>query len=136
MWTCLKCGRIFLKTRQPHSCQKIPLDQHFKSKEKAKGLFGLLFKTIDEEIGKCQVISLPCCIHLFGSYDFLAVLPKKDKLEIRFSLDRKLTGPKVKQVVQLSRCSYKNCVDIKSSNDIDKRVIEWLRESYFLKVKK
>ncbi len=102
MWTCPKCERIFEKTGQMHSCRKISLEEHFKNKEKAKEIFDYLFETVNQEIGKCKIISLPGCIHLFGNYDFLAALPKKDSLEIRFSLNRKLENPRVIQAVLVS----------------------------------
>lgn len=135
MWNCSNCGRIFEKTNQPHSCQKVPLAQHFKNKEKAKELFNLLYKAINEKVGRCQIISLPCCIHLFGNYDFLAVLPKKEKLEIRFALDRKLDNPRLKQSVALSAHAVKNCIDISSVKEIDKELIKWLSEAYNFKNK-
>lgn len=135
MWNCSNCGRIFEKIDQPHSCQKVPLEQHFKSRKKAKELFNLLYKTINEEIDKCQIISLPCCIHLFGNYDFLAALPKKEKLEIRFALDRKLNNPRLKQSVSMSANTVKNCIDIISVKEINKELIGWLSEAYHFKDK-
>ncbi len=135
MWICPGCGRIFEKAKQPHSCHKIPLEQHFKNKEKAKEIFDNLVGQINSKIGKCQVISLPCCIHLFGKYDFLAALPKKDRLEIRFALDRKLDTPRLKQVVQLSLKNFKNCIDLMTTKEIDGEIIKWLDEAYHLKDK-
>ena len=102
MWTCNNCGRIFAKANQPHSCHKVPLEQHFKNKDLAKKLFDYLVKEIEDKIGKVKIISIPCCIHLFGTYDFLAALPKKDRLEIRFALDRKLDTSRLKQSAPLS----------------------------------
>ncbi len=133
MWTCPNCNRIFRKNAQPHSCQKISLEEHFKNKEKAKELFDFLVKTINEKIGQVQIISIPCCIHLFGNYDFLAALPKKDKLEIRFSLDRKLDSRRLKQSVPVSSKNVKNCIDLSSILEIDEELIKWLEESYDLK---
>jgi hypothetical protein len=135
MWTCSSCGRIFEKANQPHSCQKVPLEEHFKNKEKARELFNFLSKIINENIGKCQVISLPCCVHLFGTYDFLAVLPKKEKIEIRFSLDRSLNSSRLIQSVPVSSYAFKNCVDINSVEEIDKELIDWIGEAYHLKDK-
>jgi len=133
MWTCPKCGRIFDKTDQPHSCHKIPLEDHFKNKDQAKELFNFLVNQINIKIGKCQIISLPCCIHLFGNYDFLAALPKKDRLEIRLSLDRKLITPRLKQSAPMSSTIFKNCIDITSNKEIDEELIKWLDEAYHLK---
>ncbi len=133
MWTCSKCGRIFEKSKQPHSCHQVPLEQHFKKKEKAKDLFDSLVKQIKGKIGKCRIISLPCCVHLFGRFDFLAALPKKDKLEIRFALERQLDSQRLKQAVPLSSHVFKNCLDIHTMAEIDQELISWLHEAYHLK---
>ena len=133
MWTCNKCGRIFEKAKQPHSCKKVSLEQHFKNKEKAKELFDYLVKRVNAEIGKCKIISIPCCVHLFGNYDFLAALPKKDRLEIRFALNRELDTPRLKQSVPMSAKVFKNCIDITKVEEIDRELIEWIAEAYFFK---
>jgi len=133
MWICFKCRRVFKKANQPHSCNKVPLEKHFENKEKAKELFNFLVEQINSNIGKCKIISIPCCVHLFGKYDFLAALPKKDKLEIRFALNRKLNSSRLKQGVPMSAKVFKNCFDIFSKKEIDKKFIDWLKESYHLK---
>ena len=133
MWICPKCQRIFEKVKQPHSCHKVPIEQHFKNKDKAKELFDQLVKQVNNKIGKCQIISLPCCIHLFGNYDFLAALPKKDRLEIRFGLDRKLASPRLKQSVPVSAKFFKNCIDIVAMEEINEELMGWLNEAYHLK---
>lgn len=135
MWTCPKCHRIFEKTKQMHSCHKVELAMHFKNKEKAKELFDYLREEIEKKIGKCKIISLPCCVHLFGKYDFLAVLPKKDKLEIRFALDKKLNNKRIKIAVPVSAKSYKNCIEVQDKKEIDEELFNWLKLSYNLKNK-
>ncbi len=133
MWICKKCGRIFGKTKQPHSCQKIPVEEHFKNKGYAKEIFDCLVKKIRNDIGRCEIISIPCCIHLFGNYDFLAALPKKDKLEIRFVLNRRLSGPRLKMCVPMSAKIFKNCLNLYKVENIDDELTGWLTESYHLK---
>ena len=135
MWTCPNCHRIFSKSNQPHSCQLVALDSHFKNKAKAKELFDLLLSVVNKKVGKCQIISLPCCIHLFGHYDFLAVLPKKDKLELRFALNYIPQSPKITQSVPLSQKSYKICIDLFNPKDIDQQILDWLSQSFFIKEK-
>jgi hypothetical protein len=135
MWKCNKCGRGFGKKDQMHSCKNIPPEEHFRNKKTARELFDVLKARIEDQIGRCRIVSLPCCIHLYGSYDFLAALPKKDRLEVRFALDRKLDSPRFKQGVPLSAKSYKNCVDITDAGKIDDTLLKWLKESYHLKDK-
>jgi hypothetical protein len=133
MWTCPKCKRVFDKANQPHSCKKVPPEKHFDNKEKSKELFNYLVEQIDTKIGKCKMVSLPCCIHLFGKYDFLAALPKKDRLEIRFELERKLASPRLKVAVPTSAKYYKNCIDITAIDDINEELLGWLTTAYHLK---
>lgn len=133
MWTCNKCGRIFRKAKQPHSCKKVPLESHFKGKDKAKEIFDYLVKSIEREIGKVKIISIPCCVHLFGNYDFLAALPKKDSLEIRFALDKVIKSPRLKVSVPLSKTTHKNCFDIYKKEKINKELLGWIKTSYQLK---
>ncbi len=133
MWRCPKCDRIFEKHGQVHSCHKKPLDEHFNNKDLAKKIFDSLVKEINRYIGTAEIISIPCCIHLFGKYDFLAALPKKDRLEIRFSLNRAVGSSRVKQSVPLSGTSYKICINLHSANEIDDELLDWVKESYHLK---
>ncbi len=135
MWTCPTCGRIFEKAKQPHSCNKVPLKDHFQNKDKAKELFDYLVERTSDKIGQCRIISLPCCVHLFGRYDFLAALPKKDGLEIRFGLDRKLDSSRLKLAVPITAKYFKNCIDLKAKGEIDAELLQWLTEAYHLKDK-
>lgn len=135
MWTCPKCRRIFEKDKQVHSCKQISLQQHFNKKQKAKEIFDFLVSKIEKEIGECRIISIPCCVHFFGKYDFLAALPKKEKLEIRFSLSRVLDSSRLIQSVPVSSKYYKNCIDLNNTTDVDKELMGWLKEAYKLKEK-
>jgi hypothetical protein len=133
MWTCTVCDRVFQKSNQPHSCKKVTVESHFVNKAKAKEIFDFLLMQITENTGKYQIISLPCCVHLFGIYDFLAVLPKKDGIEVRFALNRKLNTPRLKTAVPLSSKMFKNCFAVGSKQEIDGEFMGWLKESYHLK---
>ena len=133
MWTCSKCGRKFRKSNQPHSCKKVPLEKHFAGKGLAKELFDFLVKSIEADIGRVEIISIPCCVHLFGKYDFLAALPKKKGLEVRFALDRKLESSRITACVPLSSKTFKNCLKVDSKEEIDDELLGWLKESYYLK---
>lgn len=130
MWTCSKCSRTFRSKSQPHSCSSIPIEEHFQNKAKAKEIFEYLLSQINRQIGQSRIISLPCCIHLFGTHDYLAALPKKDKLEIRFTLNRKIDSPKLIQCVPISADKFKNCLDLTSLADVNIELLTLINESY------
>lgn len=133
MWTCPKCNRIFSKTKQPHSCKQVSLKSHFENKPKARKLFDYLLLHIKQHIGPYKIISLPCCVHLFGTYDFLAVLPKKDGIEIRIALNCTVDTQKLIVSVPLSSTMYKNCFTITNEKDMDAEFMDWIKQSYHLK---
>lgn len=135
MWKCKKCGRIFEKTEQVHSCRSIPLAEHFKNKKQAKEIFDFLVRKINSQIGKVKIVSLPCCVHLFGKYDFLAALPKKDSLEIRFANDSRINDSRVRLSVPVSQKNFKICLEVNSKKEIDGKVFAWLKHAYFFKDK-
>ncbi|MFC1687923.1 DUF5655 domain-containing protein [Patescibacteria group bacterium] len=136
-WTCQKCKREFNRKGQQHTCATKSLNEHFVNKYEAYKLYQQLLKKIGSQIGKIRVLSIPCCIHLIGTYDFIAILPKKDGvLEIRFALGRKLTNKRIFATVPLSSKSYKNCLRIQSPRDINSELLGWVKESYTLKDEK
>ncbi len=132
-WTCPKCGRRFRRERQPHSCQQVSLEDHFKNREKAKKIFDCLVDHANARVGECRIVSIPSCVHLSGNYDFLAVFPKKDGLEIRFLLGRELDSPRLTHSVKVSLKVFKNCFFLKSATEVDDEFIGWLKESYNFK---
>jgi len=113
----------------------VPLEKHFKNKDRAKVLFDWLVEAIWNDVGPCEIISIPCCIHLVGTYDFLAALPKKDSLEIRFALHRQLSHGRVSQCVQTSKTGWAVSIVLGSESDVDEEVLGWLRESYHIRDK-
>ncbi len=130
-WECPNCHRTFRRAKQPHSCKTVSLENHLRS-DQLRFLFDYLLKELDREVGEFKVLSLPCCIHLVGEYDFLAVLAKKDHLEIRFVLKRELSNSKVKRSARISTTSYKHSVDVRTPEDIDETLLGWVREAYHL----
>ena len=133
MWTCPECGRVFARTGQQHSCKRVPLDDHFRGKGEARVLFDYVVGRIRDEIGECRVVSIPCCVHLFGRYDFLAALPKKDGLEIRIALEGVSGDPRFERIVPLSKKHFKHCLHIRQESDVDESLMGAFGRSYHLK---
>ena len=132
MWKCPKCGREFNKEKQSHSCVVYPIKNHFKDKGKGKLLFELLVKKIEKEIGEVKIESLPCCIHLVSSYTFSGVWISNNKIRIDFRVDYQLKSKKVVKEVKLSKNRTIYYIDIEREEDIDKELLKWIKDSYYL----
>jgi hypothetical protein len=94
-----------------------------------RGLFDALVAAIEATVGPCQLVSLPCCIHLAAADDFLAVLPRRDRLEIRFTLHRRIDEPRIAASSQTSRTAFKHSVLIAQVDDLDTELLGWLAEA-------
>lgn len=137
LWTCSQCGRKFEKKNQVHSCTKFPLDKHFKGKEEiARLLYDELTARIRQEVGLFRVDSIPCCIHLVTNFTFAAVYALKDKIRIHLSLDYKLKNPRIDKWSQMSKNRYLYSLDIKDKKEIDRELMDWLKEAYHLRDRK
>jgi hypothetical protein len=129
-WRCPDCGRAFARRNQPHSCKRVPIEAHFAPDGASRRLFEALLAAVGGHVGPCEVVSLPCCIHLAATDDFLAVLPRRDRLEIRFTVHRRIRSPRIQACAQTSRDAYKHRVDISAVEDLDPELLGWLREAY------
>jgi hypothetical protein len=129
-WRCPTCGRGFARTGQQHSCRVVALEEHLPEGDPRRPLFDALLAAVRDEVGRCDVVSLPCCVHLAGRHDFLAVLPRKGRLELRFTLPRALRASRVRRAEPISRTAVKHSLDIAADTDIDAELLGWVREAY------
>jgi hypothetical protein len=128
-WTCPKCKRKFAKINQSHSCRVYPLSNHFKGKESSKELYDELIKKM-KSIGKFRVDSVQCCIHLVKEFAFLGVYIMKDKIRVSFYLNRKIESKRIFKSAQISKKRFSYLININSKEEIDKELINWIKESY------
>ncbi len=131
MWKCTECGRKFEKINQSHSCRPYAIENHFKS-EKCKFLYDALKYKVKKEVGDFEIESLECCIHFVARKIFVGVFCTKENIKITFTLSEKLDSPRIDNVDQLSANRFNHRVIIQDENEIDKELMEWIREAYVL----
>jgi hypothetical protein len=127
MWTCQTCKRSFERTNQQHSCKTVSIEEHFSNKPVARNLFDTLVEKVSRTVAPVEPLSLPCCLHLIGKSDFLALLPYKDKLEVRFSLPNGLKSERIVASVPINATHTKYCIDIFNTDEIDTELLEWIK---------
>lgn len=129
VWVCPTCGRSFRRSGQVHSCRVVTLDEHFRGKPTLRVLFDRLVAAVNDAAGPCEVVPLPCCIHLSQGHDFLAVLPRRDRLEVRFTLSEQLHHPRVTRSARTGATGVKHSVDVRSVDDMDEELLDWIRQA-------
>ena len=71
-------------------------------------------------------------IHLVAGSAFAGVHPQKSKLRLNIVTDRRLEGPRIRKVEQVSARRFHNEIDLVTPADIDDDVRGWLTEAYSL----
>jgi len=135
MWKCPKCKREFKNKNQAHSCVSYPLENHFKNKDYAEELFEYYKRAIEKSVGPVKVESLPCCVHLVSSYTFGAVWALKDRIRIDFRIGRDFDDPRIYRKLKMSPNRYLYHFDLKDKKAIDKKLLGWVKEAYYLNEK-
>ena len=132
MWQCPECKREFKKKKQSHSCIVYPIEQHFKGKDYSKNLFEKLVRKIEEEVGEIKIESLSCCIHLVSSYTFCGIWLLKNKLRLDFRVDYPIDSKRIIKQEKLSANRYLYYIELEEEKNIDKELLKWIKDSYFL----
>jgi len=133
MWICPKCRREFKSKNQSHGCRLISKESLF---EKRPASLRKLYEVIAKEVkkfGEFREETLPPDVIFFKTKStFMAVKVKKDHLDIEFFLDHLEDVPPVSKYLQTSKHRVAHIVPVDSIDDIDKQIINWMKESYKL----
>lgn len=129
MWTCPKCNREFRNRNQDHSCGDFSIEKVF---EKYSEIFPL-FQLVRDEIlkfGEVRIYPVKNAV-MFAVYStFLAVKPHKKYLVLEFTSKQKHTEFPIEKSVRISKSRFFHIVKIDSHDNIDKQLINWLKEAY------
>ena len=129
-WTCPTCFRKFRITNQPHSCMVRDAAHHFSNKKpEIRAVFdkitGLLAK-----LGPVQISYVQNAILISATSTFLAVKPKKDRVDIEFILNHEVTDFPVHKTVRVSRNKVAHFVTLGTPDDLDDLVCGWIDEAF------
>jgi Domain of unknown function (DUF5655) len=99
-------------------------------KDTGKALYENFKRSVKKQVGPFKIESLECCIHFVSTFTFVAVKIFKEKIQIDFSLSRKIKSNRINRYVRMSAHRYLHYTDIVSNDEIDKELMEWIQEAY------
>jgi predicted transport protein len=133
MWTCPKCGRTFKRKDQQHACTLISKESLFaKRPSELKDLYTKIVKEVKKFGDYREETVNPDVIFFKTKSTFLAVKVKRDHLDIEFFLDHLEDVPPVSKYLQTSKHRVAHVVPIDRSEEINKQLIRWIKNSYEL----
>jgi len=129
-WTCPTCKRTFLRNKQWHSCEEHDIENIFADKPlRIRQLYEALLGEV-LKIGPMEVHVSRWNITLRHNSTFMAVVPDKSTLVITFIREEALDDFPVYQTHHYSKNRWSNHVKIESKEEIDRQLLNWLKEAY------
>ncbi|HTR29690.1 MAG TPA: DUF5655 domain-containing protein [Puia sp.] len=104
-------------------------------KDKAPEVGAIYHRLILElrKFGPLKIEPKKTSIHLANRFGFAGVYTRKDYINLEIHLNYKLTGRRVSKVDQASSNRYHHTIKLTSVNDVDKELLDWLKQAYDLK---
>jgi len=107
-----------------------PLDYHFRGKRVAmRPLFDNLIEELQKEIDFEYKIG-KAYIGLIHTLVFAAIHIQTTKIMVEFVARKEFGSPRINKVKHFQRERWAYFVDVKESKDIDKELIDWIKQSY------
>lgn len=133
LWHCPRCGRKFTKKSQWHSCLARSVASHFEGKPtKLKALFDSLTREM-RRFGPIRIDAVQTSINFAGKYHFAGLRVQKDSLRLGFLLDRRLDDERILRTQKLGEAAFGHSVKLARREDIDARLLGWLKAAYRLR---
>jgi hypothetical protein len=130
LWRCLRCGHRFVTKNLWHSCGRYKLADHFKGKPKIlRETFGKLVLAA-KKFGRVTVYAQKTRIVFQGRVRFGGAVVKKDWVEGRLWLKRRIKHPRLIRVESYGNLGYGLHFKLQNPNDIDEPLVELMGEAY------
>jgi hypothetical protein len=107
-----------------------PLDYHFRGERVLmKPLFDELITKLRKELDFEYKIG-KAYIGLIRTLVFVGLRVQTKKIIVEITLRKMLKSPRIKKTLQFQKRRWAYFLDIKESKDIDKELINWIKQSY------
>lgn len=127
MWQCPDCGRKFKNRNQDHSCFVVPVSDHLNGKSANVVSAYRKLEDFVKSLPGVTVIPVKGAILFQAGSNFLAVKPKKTRLDIEFVLPEPSDVFPVYKVVQATKTKWAHFVSLEHPEEVDSQLKEWLR---------
>ena|SRR5258705_6302350 len=86
-----------------------------------------------QKFGSLKIEPRKTSIHIGNRFGFAGVYTRKDYINLEVHLNYKLTGKRISKVEQASPNRYHHTIKLASVKDVDKELLDWLKQAYELK---
>jgi len=111
----------------------ITINQHFDNKP--EDILLIYDKLLSElrKFGNVKECPNKSSIHLENKYGFAGVCTRKKYILLHIHLSKPLDNERIEKIDQISKNRFKHVVKLNSQFEIDKELLDWLKQAYDLK---
>jgi hypothetical protein len=131
LWTCPRCGARFVTRNTWHGCGDYTVDGFFEGRPaRLRELYDAWVAPVGE-FGPFEQVPTKSRIAFMVRVRFAGVVRlRKDGLVCGFWLKRQIDSPRLTKVEHLGRSDWIYQFVLRSEDELDDEVREWLREAY------
>ena len=131
MWVCAKCHRQFGRAGQSHECAPaMAIDDYFATgPAHERPIFDAVMRHL-ESVGPVHVEPVSVGIFLKRARTFAELRPMRQWVALSFSLPYRAEHPRITRKVQSYGRSYFHVANLRSPDDLDAQLLQWLTEAY------
>jgi hypothetical protein len=131
-WICPNCKKEFRNKNQWHSCFTVDIDYHLRNKSpEVITIFNKLMEKI-EKFGKINFNSVKSSIQIKAGATFLSLKFKKNYIELEFQLGYEIDEFPIYRSVRISGNRLLHFAILESPDEVNKKLLKWLNDSYKL----
>jgi len=130
LWRCPRCGHRFVTKNLTHSCVRVPLGEHFKSKPPVRR------RTFDRWLATARACGPVTCyaqktrIVIQARVRFAGPIVRNSYLDAGLWLRTRETHPRLRIVEDFGRLGYVHHFRLESPDDIDDALRDLMRKAY------
>jgi hypothetical protein len=130
-WTCPRCDREFGKTNQSHTC--IPggsAGDTFRGKPPEQRQIYDAIAAHLKTLGRVHADAVQVGVFLKTDRKLAELRPKSKWLSCNLYLPYAIDDPRIARTIQIAYDRYVNEVKLRTVDDVDEQVREWLTEAF------
>jgi hypothetical protein len=131
-WTCPRCDREFGRANQSHTC--LPgnsVDASFRGRPEQRAIYDAIMRHL-ETLGPVHADAVSVGVFLKSDRKLAELRPKAKWLECALYLPAAIDDPRVARSQKLSVARVVNFFKLRTPDDVDAQVCEWLTEAFEL----
>ena len=133
VWVCPECGRQFAKRNQGHECAPaMDLEEYFATGPPfERPIYEAIMAGL-ADVGPIHVEPVSVGIFLKRARGFSELRPMTRWVAVSFTLQRTVRSHRIARKVYESGANRYHVVNVRSADEVDEELLDWLRESYLL----